>query len=79
MNFTSLFLGFFLGIIFVFITFSISIFIANRRFLKKSMKALQIDNKEIRNLISKKQKNQLSLKYIIEINNLKRLLLIILF
>lgn len=68
MDAKSLILGFLLGIIFIFLLLGITIFIINRNFLKKSIKANQIDNKEIRNLIKSKQK-QIIKSYKVGLNN----------
>jgi len=56
MDIKSLLLGFLLGILFIFSVFVLTLYITNKRFLKKSVQASKIDNQTIRKLISSKQK-----------------------
>ncbi len=55
MDIKSLFLGFFLGIIFIFLLFSLTIYLTNKRFLQKCMETATVENETIRQIIAKKQ------------------------
>lgn len=52
----SFILGFLVGVLLIFLAFILIIYVTNRRFLKKSLQATEIDNEIIRKLISSKQK-----------------------
>jgi hypothetical protein len=59
MDIKSILFGFLLGIVFIVVTLLLIIYIANRRFIKKSMEAVEIDNSVVKGIISNKQKRLL--------------------
>ncbi|QVK17385.1 hypothetical protein KHQ81_11060 [Mycoplasmatota bacterium] len=56
MDIKSFILGFLLGILFLFFIFLLTIYITNKRFLKKTLNASNIENQTIRQLIANKSK-----------------------
>jgi hypothetical protein len=59
MDLRSIIFGFLLGIVFMILTLFLMLWIANRRFIKKSMAAVEIDNQVVKGIISIKQKRLL--------------------
>ncbi len=70
MDIKSFVLGFLLGIILLLFIFLLTIYLTNRRFLKKTMNAKNIENKTIRQLISDKQKKIIKSPKLGYINNI---------
>lgn len=59
MDFPSALLGFLLGILFVIVAISITLYFGNKRFLKKTLLANSVSNNDIDQLISSKQRKMM--------------------